>query len=110
MDVSRETLKDITICKIAGDININNAAQLRKLFEEIYKEGARKVVIDLSSLNYVDSSGLASFIEFLQRLTQAKGILRLSGLSDKIANIFEVTKLNTIFQVFENVERAKEGI
>ena len=109
MKISREVDNGIFICKIEGEINIDNSHQLRTVFDELIKDEANKVIIDFSPLNYIDSSGLATLIEMFQRLKKIGGDLRICGLNSTVKSVFEITKLNTLFAIYDKIEDAREG-
>jgi anti-sigma B factor antagonist len=106
MKMTQTKLNDVLVCVMEGEININTAVQLRKDFEEIIKNNDKKVLMDFSAVSYVDSSGLATLIEMLQRLKKTGGKLRLCNMDQKVKNIFEVTKLYKFFEIFETQEGA----
>lgn len=109
MEVAKEIDNGIAVCKITGEININSSTQLRGLFDELINQGQKKVIVDFSGLDYIDSAGLAVMIELLQRLQRASGVLRLCALNKRIKSIFEVTKLSNIFSIHDNIDSAKQG-
>jgi len=104
--IREERHNDAAVCFLEGEININNSPELRKAFDELIKRGEKKVLLDFSAVSYIDSSGLATLIEMLQRLKKTGGLLRFSNMDQKIKNIFEITKLNKLFAIFENREAA----
>jgi anti-anti-sigma factor len=106
MKISEEKNNDVVICVLEGEININNSPELRKVFEAIIKRNDKKVLVDFSRVSYIDSSGLATLIEMLQRLKKIGGLMRFSNLDQKIKNIFEVTKLHKLFAIFDTREDA----
>jgi len=109
MNISEEKIQDINFCKIEGEININTSPQLRKSFEDVIKAGTKKIIVDFSSVPYIDSSGLATLIELFQRLKKTDGKLRICNMSEKVRNVFEVTKLHKLFEIYEGKESALEG-
>jgi len=106
MKMVQAQLNDVLVCTAEGEININTAVQLRKDFDEIIKNNHRKVLMNFSAVSYVDSSGLATLIEMLQRLKKTGGKLRISNMDQKVKNIFEVTKLYKFFEIFETQDLA----
>ncbi|MBM3250465.1 MAG: STAS domain-containing protein [Candidatus Omnitrophica bacterium] len=106
MKISQEKANDTVVCRLEGEININNSPELRKDFEEIIKRNEKKVLVDFSSVTYIDSSGLATLIEMLQRLKKIGGCMRFSNMDQKIKNIFEITKLHKLFDIYETRELA----
>jgi len=109
MNVTEEKIQDVTFCKIEGEININTSPQLRKSFEDLIKSGEKKIIIDFSSVPYIDSSGLATLIELFQRLKKTDGKLRICNMSEKVRNVFEVTKLHKLFEIYDSRDLALEG-
>ncbi len=61
---------------------------------------APRILLDLSDVTYIDSSGLALFIETLQRITAYGGTLALCGLRPSVLSIFEIARLDQVFQIF----------
>lgn len=109
MNVKEEKVNDVVICSLEGEININTSPILRKVFERLTRNNEKKIVIDFANVVYIDSSGLATLIEMLQRLRKIDGKMRLANLSDKIKNIFEITKLTKLFEIFDSRQAALEG-
>ena len=106
MKIRVEKKNDVVLCIIDGEININNSPELRKTFEAVIKRGDKKVVVDFSAVSYIDSSGLATLIEMFQRLKKIGGSLRFSNMEQKVKNIFEITKLHKLFEIFDTQELA----
>lgn len=106
MEIKEEKLNDAVICVLKGEVNINNSPDLRKAFEGMIKRGEKKVVVDFTGVSYIDSSGLATLIEMFQRLKKIGGGLRFSNMEQKVKNIFEVTKLHKLFEIFDTREAA----
>ncbi len=106
MNIAEEKKGDITICSLSGEINITTSPQLRKTFESFVSSNVTKIVIDFSQVSYIDSSGLATFIELLQRLKKIGGNFCICSMSQKVKNIFEVTKLHKLFTLFDTREEA----
>ena len=110
MKIKDEKMDDIIICNLEGEIDINTSLELRKVFDKFINNNQKKIIIDFSYVSYIDSSGLATLIEMLQRLKKIGGNLYLVNLSDRIKNIFEVTKLIKLFLIFDNKDLAIEAL
>ncbi|UCC94539.1 MAG: STAS domain-containing protein [Candidatus Omnitrophota bacterium] len=106
MKITEQKHGEIIICALEGEIDINTSPELRKAFDGFTRRAIKKIVIDFSKVSYIDSSGLATLIELLQRLKKIGGHLRLSSLSQKVRNVFEVTKLDKLFEIFDTHEDA----
>lgn len=87
------------VCYVEGEIDINTAPDLKKNFEKILSKKTPKIVINFSKVTYVDSSGLATLVEILKGMRTYGGKMRLSNLSPKIKSLFEITKLEKLFDI-----------
>ena len=103
MDVKTFEKEGVTVFQVNGEINISTSPELRKQFE---KQPAKKVVVDLEKVNYVDSSGLATLVEMLKKTKMQGGALGLSGMSDKVRSLFEITKLDKLFLISRSQDEA----
>lgn len=106
MKISEEKKGDFLVVSVEGEINIDTSPQLRESFTRSIKKGLNKIVVDCIGLLYVDSSGLATLIELLQRLKKTDGELRICNLSDKVKGVFEVTKLDKLFDIYSSKKEA----
>ena len=103
MDVKMLKQNEVAIFLVSGEINISTSPDLKKHFE---KMPSQKIIIDLEKVSYVDSSGLATLVEALKKSKVQGGQLALSGLSDKVKSLFEITKLDKLFAIFPNQQAA----
>jgi len=106
MHVTHSKIKDFVAVAIDGEVDLNSSPQLRKVFTEILSQGASKILINFVKVSYIDSSGLATLIEMMQRLKKENGQMRLVGMSDKVKSLFEITKLDKLFLIYRTEEEA----
>lgn len=106
MQINFEDKSGISVFTVSGDIDINSSPDMKKGFEKVFKDKKDKVVIDLKNVGYVDSSGLATIVEIFKNMRSYGGKLKLAGLSDKVIGLFEITKLDKLFDISGNVEDA----
>ena len=85
-----------------------DAEKLNKTLHELIKEGKTNVV-NLSSVSFMNSSGLGMLIGGLTTMRKAGGDLRIANATDKIESLLVVTKLITVFQHFQSVDEAVES-
>ena len=106
MQINMEDKGGISIFRMSGDIDINTSPDVKKSFDKAVKEKKEKVVINLKQVGYVDSSGLATLVEILKNLRSYGGKLKLASLSDKVRGLFEITKLDKLFDIAEDEDAA----
>ena len=69
----------------------------------------KTLVVDLSRVSYIDSSGLAALIEAMQNVQEYGGKFALAGLQETVRTIFEIARLDQVFQIFPDVDAALAG-
>jgi len=106
MQVDKSKQNDVVICKIKGDIDINSSPDIRKALSELTQGEEKRIVVNLEGVSYIDSSGLATLVEMLKKSKSYGGNLKLSDLADKVKGLFEITKLDRIFNIYTSTEEA----
>ena len=100
---------DITVVEVEGQLIVGNRQDLKqKVLDEVDK-GAKKVLIDFERTGYIDSSGLGVLVSLAKRIRDAGGELRLANLHDELQTLFELTKLDTLFQISKTRDNALES-
>jgi anti-sigma B factor antagonist len=109
MSFSVSKTGDITIVEVEGQLIVGNRQELKqKVLDEVEK-GGRKILIDFARTGYIDSSGLGVLVSLAKRIRDAGGELRLANLHDELQTLFELTKLDTLFQISKTREHALES-
>jgi len=106
MDIKIEDKDGVKVYYVEGEINMSTAPQLKKDFEKFINVKTRKFIINFTSVAYIDSSGLATLVEIFKKLRGYSGALKLTNLSPKIKSLFEITKLERLFDILEDEEEA----
>jgi len=106
MQVTERQNEDVIIFAVDGDIDINTSPDIRKKFDKPVNAKSAKIVINLDGVSYIDSSGLATLVEMLKRTRGYGGKMRLSNLAAKVKSLFEITKLEKLFDIYETEEEA----
>jgi len=106
MQISTRNLGTVTILDIAGEIDLYNAVDLEMTIRKLIKENKVRVVINLAQVPFIDSNGLAKLLFTQRELQKVSGMLKLLSLTPNIRKLFEATKLNTKFEIFESEEDA----
>jgi len=110
MEIKEVVKNDKIICKISGEVNIDTSPRLREMFDKIIQNSIKKVVIDTCGVSYIDSSGLATLIEMMQRLKKIDGEMRLCAMPEKVKSIFEVMKLDKLFTICDSEDEALNSL
>lgn len=95
------------ILDIAGDINLEHSREVRNaLLQEIRENRTPRVVLNLTGVRRIDSSGIASLVEGLKASRDAGSRLILFGLSPFAYEVLRLSKLVNLFEIYEDEEKA----
>jgi anti-sigma B factor antagonist len=106
MQVNISERDGVSICKVDGEIDINTAPQFKKALDRVIREKREKIIINMENVGYIDSSGLATLVELLKNFRKVNAKLKLVSLSNKVKSLFEITKLEKLFDIQEKEEEA----
>ncbi|MBC8315442.1 MAG: STAS domain-containing protein, partial [Bacteroidetes bacterium] len=90
---------------IDGRLDTTNYSVLEKKLMELIDTGQSKLLVNLSGMDYVSSSGLRILLMALKRITVAKGKFALCSLQPNIKEIFEISGFTNIFEIYDNEEK-----
>jgi anti-sigma B factor antagonist len=99
MAVKMENKNGLTVCHMEGEIDINTSPDIKKTFDKLISKKEPKIIINFSKVTYVDSSGLATLVEILKNMRTYGGKMKLTNLSPKVKSLFEITKLEKLFEI-----------
>ena len=94
------------IVEIAGDINLRRSSAFQEGLLSILDGKPDRIVVDLAGVPYMDSSGVASLVKLLSRTRHTSLDLRLAGMNPRVRSIFEITHLDSVFTICDNVREA----
>ncbi|GAB5520610.1 MAG: STAS domain-containing protein [Bacteroidota bacterium] len=86
-----------------------DGAKMHDTLHEMRENGKKNVVVDLSKVKFMNSSGLGMLISGMTTMRNAGGDLRLANVADRIQSLLVITKLITVFKHFESVDEAIES-
>ena len=88
------------ILALEGDIDLYQSPAVKAKLNDLIDRKTERILVDLRRVNYIDSSGLALFIECLQRIAAYGGKLGIYGLQPSVAHIFEIARLDQVLHVY----------
>jgi anti-sigma B factor antagonist len=102
MKLEHHTENEIDIVRFPERVVMANAAEARAALKEIITKGDGKLVVDLTETAFMDSSGLAVLVSGLQAARKQGGDIYLVGMGTNLHALFELTRLHTVFQIFDD--------
>ena len=99
----------IVVIRSEGRLNMAAAPQLRAAVSECAAAGQSRIVVDLSAITFMDSSGLGALIGGLKTARQAGGDLRIAAPTEQVATVLGLTNLDRVLRPFATVEDALDA-
>jgi anti-sigma B factor antagonist len=103
-EIRRDT--DATVVVLSGEVDLQHSPQLHATLVDIAAGRPKRLILNLSQVNYMDSSGVGTLVELLRRVNAYKGKLALVGMTERVRSVFEVTKLDRFFSIHPSEEEA----
>lgn len=98
---------DVTVIDATGRITLGEGAStFRDTVRDLASKGDRKILLNLSDVTYIDSSGIGELVSGFTTVTNHGGVLKLLGLSKRVKDLLQITKLYTVFEVFDDESTA----
>ncbi len=110
MKVQLRKVDKISILDCTGDVDLYSSPDLREKLLGEMKSGAPHVLINMSGVTYIDSSGIATLVEGLQLSREKKTHFGLFGLRSNARSVLELARLHKVFALFETEKEALEKI
>ena len=101
--------KGMKVISPAGEIDMHSSPILRKEIMAFVGQRITPLVVDLKEVTYIDSSGIATFVEGLKGAMSYGGKLKLLGLAPQIREIFSFSKLDKVFEIHSSADDIVQG-
>ena len=101
--MSSRQVGDVTVVDAAGRITLGEGASVfRDMIRDLAAKGDKKILVNLTDVSYIDSSGIGEMVSSFTTVTNHGGQLKLLGLTKRVKDLLQITKLYTVFEVFED--------
>ena len=110
MKLDVETHNDVTVMRVAGELNADAASKMNPAIDEAFDQARRDFVIDLSEVTVIDSKGLELLTALQRRCEEELGMVRLCGLDETMRKIFELTRLDQSLTIVSSIEEAEASL
>jgi anti-sigma B factor antagonist len=94
---------DVTVIDAAGRITLGEGSTtFREAIKDLVAKGQKKVLLNLGEISYIDSSGIGEMVSGFTSVSNAGGQLKLLNLTKRVQDLLQITKLYTVFEVFDD--------
>ena len=103
MTLTTRQVGDVTVIDANGRITLGEgSASFREKIRELSASGNKKVLLNLAEVNYIDSSGIGELVSGFTTVTNQGGAFKLLNLTKRVVDLLQITKLYTVFEVFDD--------
>ena len=109
MSINSTTKKvdSVTVIGLSGKITIGEECKhLRETIRGQLSEGTKSILLNLGDISYIDSTGIGELVSFFTSVSRQGGQLKLLNLTKKVHDLLQITKLVTVFDIFEDEAKA----
>ncbi|HSS18556.1 MAG TPA: STAS domain-containing protein [Pyrinomonadaceae bacterium] len=107
LNITERQVGDVTILDMSGKITIGEGSvALRTAIRRLLEESKKKILLNLAGVGYIDSSGIGELVSSYTAINNAGGQLKLLSLTQKLQDLLAITKLLTVFDVYEEETEA----
>jgi anti-sigma B factor antagonist len=97
---------DISIINLKGFLDAHTAPTLETNFTQLINDNKYKIVVNFEDLAYISSAGLGVFMAYIESIRDNKGDIKLTNMSDKVFNIFDLLGFPLLYEIYKNEDEA----
>lgn len=106
LEITPKVENDRLILNLEGELDTYNCGQLRSAIVEHVEKGHVNVIVDMTGVEYIDSTGLGSLVGGLKRVSERGGTMRIVTSNAQILKVFEITGLDRVFPIHHTLAEA----
>ncbi len=102
IDIDIKNINDVSVVKLGDIIDFYNAPVFKTVINRLIEQDKKSVIINLSRINHIDSSGIGALITSMMDFKKAGGSLKICSVNKPVKRIFEMTKAEILFEIYES--------
>ncbi|MCM8774874.1 MAG: STAS domain-containing protein [Candidatus Omnitrophica bacterium] len=106
MKISLRRKNEVHIFDLDGEVDFHTSPELRAQLLKAIEQQSSRILINLKKVSYIDSSGLATFVEALQKSKRANSRIVLAQLESAVRSVFEIARLDGVFSLADSEDEA----
>ena len=97
---------DVSVINLKGFLDAHTAPTLENNFTQLIENNKYKIVVNFEDLAYISSAGLGVFMAYIESIRENKGDIKLTNMSDKVFNIFDLLGFPLLYEIYKKEEEA----
>jgi anti-sigma B factor antagonist len=95
-----------TVVKLTGEVDMSHSPSVHQTLVEVLEGRPARLVIDLTEVSYMDSSGVGILVDALRRMRTSGGKLALVAVAPRVLSVLQITKLDQFFEMHSTLQEA----
>ena len=100
LEITTREFDRVVVVDVVGKLTTTEGTQLRDLIHVLCETGHKKYLLNLAGVDYVDSTGMGELVRCFSKVRQKGGEMKLLQVNKKVADLLQMTRLNTIFEIY----------
>lgn len=110
MNLKQEKINGCTVLYIKEDrIDAHNSGELKEAILRLIEQGEINIIVQLEQVRFIDSSGLGALLSGYKNAAVKSGKLAIANMQQQVLSMFELTRLNRVFEIYADLNEAFEG-
>jgi anti-sigma B factor antagonist len=110
LETQTRNITGLPVIDVAGEIDLYTAPIFKQVLSETIEDGHKTILVNMANVSYMDSSGFGTLLGATKRVRPDGGSVNLIGCNDAICRMLKITRLNTIFGLFEDEDAAIQAV
>ncbi len=106
MEITKTDSGKTSVLALAGKLDLANAAKLKDAVKELLEQEKNQIHLNMKDVDFINSSGLGALVSLMKEIRVHKGRMTLSDLAPYVNEIFEITQLSHVFEIYKSCDEA----
>ena len=108
VDIKHIEQNEVSVLVVVGEVDASSSIQLDSAIKETLEKGAKKILVDCKSLDYISSAGLGVFMSYIEEMKKHNATMVICDLNEKVLNVFGILGLDQLLTICDNREKGME--
>lgn len=110
MEIKVEKINNVAVIELKGRLDVTTSSALEKTFNDLLGENQNKILVECRQLEYISSAGLRVLLAAAKQFKKISGTIALSGLSQNVKQVFELSGFTSIFSIYATRDEALQTL
>jgi len=106
MEITVESQGKVNLLMLKGKLDLANAGKIKETVKGLLEQDRNKILFNMAGVDFINSSGLGALVSMMKDIRLRRGRLTLSDLAPYVSEIFEITQLSNVFEIYTNQDEA----